>query len=161
MKTRNGFFEKLIIHLNRKKWWHVIPLDPNAYAKRGKFFASSFREAEFWGRPLNESQRVTIANPLIGDEDTIEKMLFGRRMSSEEIALEERLKLDAKIKRAAMAKGYDSIVLMASKAYFEFQSTGKLPRRIELNVLSAARVITRAKIQESQGEKIAGSHPRR
>lgn len=42
------FHEKLIAHVNRKDWWHVPPRDPSAYSKRGKFFASSFREAEFW-----------------------------------------------------------------------------------------------------------------
>jgi hypothetical protein len=38
--------ERLIAHVNRKQWWHVPPVDPNAYKKRGKFLASSFVEAE-------------------------------------------------------------------------------------------------------------------
>jgi hypothetical protein len=41
---KNAFYEKLIAHVNRKQWWHVPPADPDAYAKRGKFLASSFRE---------------------------------------------------------------------------------------------------------------------
>jgi hypothetical protein len=83
---------------------------------------------------LDEPQKVCIAKPLIGDEETIEKSLFGKRMSDEDIEMEERFKLDAKIKKAALAKGYDSIVLMASKAFMELKKTGKLPRSLELNI---------------------------
>jgi len=136
--------ETLIAHVNRKDWWHVPPSDPNAYSKRGKFFASSFKDAEFWGRPLDEPQRVTIANPLIGDEETIEKKLLGRCVSTEDITMEARWALDAKLKRAASAEGYDSIVLMAPKAFAEFQSSGKLPRNIELNVLRHVNENSRA-----------------
>jgi hypothetical protein len=135
----SAFCEKLIAHVNRKEWWHVPPRDPGSYKKRGKFFASSFREAEFWGRPLDEPQKVTIAAPLIGDEATIEKALLGRRVSSEDITIEERWKLDAKMKRAALAKGYDCIVLMTPGAFTKFRVSGKLPRSIELNVLSTHR----------------------
>jgi hypothetical protein len=137
-KTSSICYKKLIAHVNRKDWWHVPPRDPSAYSKRGKFLASSFREAEFWGRPLDEPQRVTIARPLIGDEETIEKSLLGRRVSGEDMAMEERWALDAKIKKAALAKGYDSIVLMSPKAFSEFNKTGVLPRSIELNVLNIA-----------------------
>lgn len=145
MKKRNVFVKSLVYHVNRKEWWYVPPRDPNSYSKRGKFLASSFRQAEFWGRPLDEPQRVTVSKPLIGDEETIEKQLFGRRVSSEDITMEERWKLDAKMKRTALKKGYDSLVLLAPKAFAEFQSTGKLPRTIELNVLNARNVGMRLK----------------
>jgi len=56
--------EKLIAHVNRKGWWHCPPRDLSSYGKREKFFASSFREAEFWGRPLDEPQRVVGRAPL-------------------------------------------------------------------------------------------------
>jgi hypothetical protein len=137
MKKSDIFVESLVAHVNRKSWWHVPSRDPNAYTKRGKFFASSFREAEFWGRPLDEPQSVAITKPLIGDEAEIEEQLFGRRVSNEDIAIEERWKLDAKIKRAALRKGYDSILLLAPRAFTEFQSTGKLPRSMELNILNS------------------------
>ena len=130
------FFQKLIKHVNRKDWWHVPPQDPAAYIKRGKFLASSFSEAEFWGRPLDEPQRVAITRPLVGDEESIEKELFGRRVSREDIAVKERWALDAKMRRAALAKGFDSIVLMAPKAFAQFRASGKLPRSIELNILN-------------------------
>jgi hypothetical protein len=147
MKKGGVFFESLVAHVNRKEWWHVPPRDPSAYGKRGKFLASSFREAEFWGRPLDEPQRVAISKPLIGDEETIEKKLFGRRVSSEDITIEERWKLDAKMRSAALKKGYDSLVLMAPNAFAEFKSTGKLPRSMELNVLNAGSVAMRVKTQ--------------
>lgn len=51
------------------------------------------------------------------------------------MTVQERWVLDAKMKRAAMAKGYDSIVLMTPKGIFEFRVNGKIPRSIELNVL--------------------------
>jgi len=99
-KTSPIFYQKLIAHVNRKDWWHVPPRDPSAYSKRGKFLASSFREAEFWGRPLDEPQRVTISRPLIGDEETIEKLLLGQRVSGEDMAMERRWALDARMKKA-------------------------------------------------------------
>ena len=129
-------YEKLIAHINRKNWWHVPPQDPTAYRKRGRFLASSFVEAEFWGRPLDEPQRVAVAHPLVGDEGAIERKLFGRRLSSESISVKDRWALDAKMKIAAQAKGYDSIVLITPKAFSALRKSGKLPRSIELNILN-------------------------
>ena len=126
---------KLVAHVNRKDWWHVPPRDPIAYHKRGKFLASSFREAEFWGRPLDEPQRVTVTRPLIGDENAIERKLLGRRVSTDDVSMEERWNLDAKIKKAALAKGFDSIILMSPRAFSELKASGKLPRSMELNIL--------------------------
>lgn len=135
-----ALYEKIVAHVNRKNWWHVPPQDPQAYAKRGKFFASSFAEAEFWGRPLDDPSRVLIARPLVGDEDTIETTLFGHPISTEEIAITERWKLDAKIKKMALAQGYDSVLLMTPKAFAEFRATGKLPRSLELNIFDYQRL---------------------
>src|SRR6266404_7929389 len=120
-KTSPIFYQKLIAHVNRKDWWHVPPRDRSAYRKRGKFLASSFREAEFWGRPLDKPEKVKIARPLIGDEESIEIKLFARRISRQGMTVQERWMLDAKMKRAAMAKGYDSIVLMTPKGIAEFR----------------------------------------
>lgn len=111
-KSRSIFYEKLIAHVNRKDWWHVPPRDPSAYSKRGKFLGSSFKEAEFWGRPLDQPEEVLIARPLVGDEDRIEIVLFGKRISAEDISIEKRWAIDAKMKRAALAMGFDSIVLL-------------------------------------------------
>jgi len=130
-----ALLSRIVAHVNQKRWWHVPPRDPEAYRKRGKFLASSYREAEFWGSPSDMPQKVCITQPLIGDEATIEKKLFGKCISDESIEMEDRFKLDAKIKRAALAKGYDSIVLMAPKGFEKFKRTGKAPRSVELNLL--------------------------
>ncbi len=135
MKKTNRSLERLIAHINRKEWWHVPPREPDAYRKRGKFLASSFRDAEFWGRPLDQPQKVAVNRPLVGDESAIEKNLFGRRVSREDIAIQKRWALDARMKRAALAKGYDSIVLMTPNAFAQFKASGKLPRSLELNIL--------------------------
>lgn len=51
---REAHYGRLVSHVNRKDRWHVPPVDPDAYEKRGKFFSVSFRAAEFWGRLLDE-----------------------------------------------------------------------------------------------------------
>lgn len=128
--------QKLIAHVNRKAWWHVPPRDLFAYRKRGKFYASSFAEAEFWGRPLDEPQRVQILNPLVGDNDAIERKLLGRvDPESDKRTIERQFQLDARMKRAALAKGFDSIVLLTPSGFAAYRASGKLPRSIETNVL--------------------------
>jgi hypothetical protein len=128
--------EKAVKHVNRKNWWHVLPSDPNAYTKRGKFLASSFAEAEFWGRPLNKPQRITISKPLVGDEQTIARTL-GIPAQNEGMSLEQIAAHDAKWRNAALEKGYDSILLMAHKPFANFRTCGKIPRSLELNILKA------------------------
>jgi hypothetical protein len=135
---KRALYEKLVAHVNRKSWWHVPPVDPDAYHKRGKFLASSYREAIFWGRPLNNPQRVSVGMPLVGDEATIERKLFGRRISHPAITLDERFKLDARMKRVAIVHGYDSIVLMSGSSFVSFKSEGRVPRSLELNILRAS-----------------------
>jgi hypothetical protein len=126
---------RLIQRINRKDWWHVQPVDPRAYQKRGKFFASSFSEAEFYGRPQDEPEKVTIASPVVGSNDTIERKLLGGVKSCPDITVRERFALDAKLHRAALAKGCDSIVLMTKAGFRAFQKDGEMPRSIELNVV--------------------------
>jgi hypothetical protein len=136
---RTGLLNSLVRHINRKNWWHVPPRDPTAYCKRGKFYASTFQEAEFWGRPLDQPQRVTLLKPLVGDDNEIETKLLGRATQQPALdsgyILEWRWRLDAKLKKAALAKGYDCIVLMTPKGFAQFQREGKIPRSIELNDL--------------------------
>lgn len=131
-------YEKLVAHVNRKRWWHVPPVDPDAYEKRGKFFSSSFAEAEYWGRPLDEPERVTIAKPLIGDEHTMARVL---RIPAQHdsMTLDQIAAHDARWRNAALRKGYDAIVLMAPKCFLEWKANGKIPRSLELNVLKVGR----------------------
>jgi len=131
----NSVINRIVAHVNRKAWWHVPPQDPMAYSKRGKFFASSFSEAEFYGRPLDAPQRVVIAKPLVGDEQAIAKVL-GIPPQHSGMSLEEIAAHDVLWRNAALAKGFDSIVLMTPKAFARITSDGKLPRSLELNLLS-------------------------
>lgn len=132
----DDLYAKIIAHVNGKSWWHVPPRDVTAYKKRGRFLASSYREAEFWGRPLDEPQRVNVKCPLVGDEVTIEQILFGRRLSEENIGIEKRFQLDAKMKKAAQAHGFDAIPLLTTKGFSEFKSKGLIPRSLELKVFN-------------------------
>jgi len=134
----------LIKYIARKEWWHVPPRDPEAYQKRGKFYSSTFREAEFYGRP-GDPERVTVQNPLVGDEATVEQTLFRRRYSESfndmggARLIKARLGLDAKIKAAALKKGFDAVVLMAPSGFAEYLRSGKIPRSLELNILTPER----------------------
>ena len=127
--------QKLIRHINRKAWWHVPPLDPRAYEKRGKFLASSFREAEFYGRPHDIPERVAIAAPVIGDDRYIEMTLIGRVESAPNMSVSKRLALDARLRGAALRKGFDSIVLLTPVGFRQFKNKGRIPRSMELNVV--------------------------
>jgi hypothetical protein len=128
--------QKLIKHVNRKDWWHVEPVDPSAYEKRGKFLSSTFGEAEFYGRPGDSPEKVVIANPVVGDNDTVERKLIGRVASHPDITVRARFALDAKLRRAALKKGYDSIVLMSQTGFERYRKDGKIPRSLELNIVN-------------------------
>ena len=133
-KPKSAHCERLIAFVNRKNWWHVPPVDPKAYSKRGKFLASSFGEAEFYGRPLDDPQKVVVARPLIGDERRISRVL---RIPPQYdgMTLKQIAAHDAFWRNAALKRGFDSILLMAPKCFAEFRASGKMPRSLELNIL--------------------------
>jgi len=144
---KREYAEKLIQRINRKDWWHVTPVDPNSYSTRGKFLASTYREAEFWGRPNDTPERVTVKKPLIGDEETIERTLLGRYESKSWPNIDEdisagkpfaarRYALDAKLFKAGRAQGYDAMVLLSPSNFAKFKAEGKIPLSIELNLLT-------------------------
>lgn len=141
MKTEieSAVFTKLNTRINRKDWWHVPPQDPLAYKKRGKFYASTYKEAEFWGRPLIMPQKVSVYNPLVGDEAAVETVLFGQPVpdvtDSNLDTIEWRFELDAKMKDEALKKGYDAIVIFSPQGFARMKSTGNLPLSLELNIL--------------------------
>lgn len=130
-RIRKESVQELVSHLKKKNWWHVPPLAPTACRKRGKFLASSFVEAKFYGRPFDEPQRVKIANPLIGDDETICRSLFGKIISVPEPEkrsfLRKRLALDARIKKSALNLGHDSILLLTPKGFANYKVTGEIP----------------------------------
>jgi hypothetical protein len=59
-------------------------------------------------------------------------------VSNENITIEQRFKLDARMMRKALAKGYDSILLLAPTTFAAFKSTEKIPRSFELNIFPSA-----------------------
>ena len=134
---KQEYREKLIQRINRKDWWHVTPVDPKSYRKRGKFLSSTYREAEFYGRPNDTPERVTVRNPLIGDEATIERILLGAPVVRNPNAdhAEQQFAIDAMLHKAARAKGYDAIVLLSPSNFAKFTSEGRIPLSIELNLV--------------------------
>ncbi|MGB2677579.1 MAG: hypothetical protein WAN12_10910 [Candidatus Acidiferrum sp.] len=134
---RKEFYDRLIAHVNRKQWWHVPPVDPDAYKKRGKFFSVSFAAAEFWGRPLDEPERVAISKPLVGDEQKIARVL-GIPPQRDGMSLKEIAAHDTKWRNAALKKGFDAILLMSPTCYAEWKAVGKIPRSLELNILNVS-----------------------
>ena len=131
--------------INRRRWWHSPPSDKKAYKKRGMFLASSFKECEFYGRPLDEPIRVNVSNPLVDTEQNIIKSLFGYSSSqmmaytaliknAEKDPLRVRFKLDADLFKTAKSKNYDAIAVVTEKG-FEKTKNHKLPRSVELNLI--------------------------
>lgn len=73
----------LIEKINNSEWWHVPPQDPEAYKKRGKFFASTFLQAEFYGKPNDNSEKINIKNPIFGfSEFEILEQLFKKQKAN-------------------------------------------------------------------------------
>jgi hypothetical protein len=138
--------EILVAKINNSYWWHVPPSDSDAYKKRGKFFASTFAQAEFYGRPNNEPERVNVSNPVYGftEVEILEKLFTSEQIAK--LGLNEmekgasrnwckkRLALDHKMYLRARELGYDAIVLMTSQGKKDLQKNRK-PRSIELNLL--------------------------
>jgi hypothetical protein len=138
-RLRNVLIEKV----NKSHWWHVVPSDPKSYEKRGKFFASTYSQASFYGSPKDKPERVFIQNPLCGtSEKEILKKLFpaNHKELSKEVADEEggwyrrRISLDSKILKKAKQNGYDAIVLIGSGGKRGLEKNRK-PNSIELNIL--------------------------
>jgi hypothetical protein len=140
--------------LNKRKWWHSPPVDKAAYKKRGMFLASSYKECEFYGRPLNEPIRVRVLNPLAGTEENIISLLFGN--TSPQMAdyvsllngnvkepLKVRFKLDNDLFKAAKTKNYDAISIITEKGLEKIKNH-KLPRSVELNVINIENGINKA-----------------
>jgi len=133
----------LIQKINQSLWWHVTPADPDAYKKRGKFLASTYAQAEFYGRPNDNPEKIKISNPLCEiSEVQILKRLFPQEyqslffdvtVNSTEDYYQKRIELDAKIYQQAKRLGYDAVVLLG-KGSFKQIALNKKPRSIELNL---------------------------
>jgi hypothetical protein len=137
----------LIDKINKSKWWHVSPQDSDAYGRRGKFLASTYRQAEFYGRPNDIAEKVVISNPVFGfSEKEIIVKLFPdsdaafqlKDLENEVDWYQKRIALDAKMFRKAKFFGYDAIVLMTLTGRRDLKRNRK-PRSIELNLLYAGK----------------------
>jgi len=131
----------LIEKVNKSNWWHVFPHDRDAYAKRGKFFASTFLQAAFYGRPNDIPFRVLIKNPIYGfSEVEILKKLFPENYKDMILCddshdwYKQRISLDAAIFRKAKLLGYDAVILMCANGK-KYLKNNKKPPSIELNLL--------------------------
>jgi len=134
----------LIQKINQSSWWHVPPRDPGAYKKRGKFFASTYLQAEFYGKPNDEPEKVKIRNPVFGfSEKEILSKLFGvekaknllsATLSEDENWYQKRIDLDQKMHERAKELRHDAIVLLTKNGKKELKKQRK-PNSIELNLV--------------------------
>ncbi len=140
MKTK--LKEILINKINQSLWWHVTPGDPNAYKKRGKFFASTYTQAGFYGRPNDISEKIKISNPVYGtSEINILKVLFPVDykklypfiLDDRKDWYKRRIQLDSKMYQKAKSMSYDAIVLLGSNAN-KYLMKNRKPHSIELNL---------------------------
>jgi len=119
-----------------------MPKDLNAYKKRGKFFASTYKQAEFYGRPNDISEKVQISNPIYGtSEMNILKILFPKNYKKLYASViddrkdwyNRRIKLDSKMYQKAKNVGYDAIVLLGNNGE-KYLMKNRKPNSIELNL---------------------------
>jgi len=136
--------EIIIDKINKSEWWHVTPADPDAHSKRGKFLASTYQQAEFYGRPNDIPERVSISNPIYGfsEKDILmelfsdgHNMLLLNELESEKCWYQNRIDTDVKMFERAKSLGYDAIVLMTEAGRKDLERNRK-PRSIELNLLN-------------------------
>lgn len=137
----------LIKKVNNSYWWHVAPADPDAYKKRGKFLASTYPQAEFYGRPNFNPEKVNIKTPIYGfSEKEILNKLFGNFLRIKDLVksvfsdddpdwYKNRIKLDGIMYKQAKKLGYDAIVLLTSRGKDQLERNRK-PSSIELNLLN-------------------------
>ena len=132
----------LIEKVNKSDWWHVLPSDKFAYQKRGKFLASTYHQAEFYGHPNINPEKVKISNPVFGfSEQEILKALFGQtakakmlKHSEDDNFYKKRITLDGEMFQKAKSLGYDAIVLICKSGKKSLMQNKK-PNSIELNLL--------------------------
>jgi len=135
----------LIDKINNSYWWHVPPEDPDAYKKRGKYLASTYAQAEFYGRPNIEPERVNITKPVFDfSEDGILKQLFPKKHKKLSLSKDvtdgldyygQRIELDRKMCEMARKNGHDAIVLL-NPAGRQCLKRNRKPDSIELNLLN-------------------------
>jgi len=135
----NNLKTTLISKINESIWWHVSPRDTKAYKNRGKFLASTYQQAEFYGRPNDVPDKVKIENPVCGfSEKEILMRLFPHNWKKlilgNDANYKDRIALDARMYCKAKALGCDAIVLIGRNGKVALKNNRK-PYSIELNLL--------------------------
>ena len=146
MNIMKDYTDILIEKINKSVWWHITPQDAHAYKKRGKFLASTYNQALFYGKPDMDPERVLIKNPLWSDSElTILKVLFPEDYIKKYETVtnvnvvdgndyyQKRVELDSLMYKKAKKLGFDAIVLLGSTGIQELKKNRK-PRSIELNL---------------------------
>ena len=131
---------KIINAINKKEWWRTFLPNKEEIKKRGVFFTSSFKQAEFYGRPLDAPFKVVIKNPYISTPSKLDKDILGKILNEDGQIIKERFDNDTKIKSILSAKGYDSIIIVPDNYISKLFDTGKLPKSIELNIFSENQI---------------------
>lgn len=137
--NRTAAREKLIARVNRKLWWRTCLPDEKAIRDRGLFFASSFEEAEFYGRPLDTPFRVKIKSPIVGSFVYIQKRLLGKNFTYDD-TVKAIFAHDKLLKRCAQLFGFDSIIVLSAHGHKKFYSEKRLPKSVELNVFDPGAI---------------------
>jgi len=126
---------KWVEYINGKCWWHVTPAAaPACYEERGRFYEASFHHSEFYGRPNDIPDRVTVSNPLIGSDDETHMVLFGC-VYPEFKDYQALCRHETRRKQRALALGFDSIAVPYEASMRRFLETGRFPRKIEFCLL--------------------------
>ena len=134
----------LISKINASAWWHVPAMDPDAYKKRGRFLASTYAQASFYGRPNDIPEKVYVFNPICGTSELeILKVLFPTTYSGlyanvcreDNNWYERRIDLDSKICARARDMGHDAIALLAKNGK-RYLLRNRKPHSIELNLIN-------------------------
>lgn len=131
--------KKLIQRVNRKTWWRTCLPSKKAIHDRGLFFASSFEEAEFYGRPLDTPFRVRIKNPIIGHFCHIQKQLLGNTVELDD-TISGIFTHDGLLKERAQQQGFDSIIVISESGHKKYCLENRLPRSMELNVFERSQL---------------------
>ena len=80
-ESRVDFFENSCLMSIGRIGGTFRPWTPAPTINAGSFLHRVSPKAEFYGRPLDKPQRVTIAGPSVGDDETVCRSLFGRVIS--------------------------------------------------------------------------------
>lgn len=143
--------KRVIKRINQREWWRTR-VNKDVLQERGLFLVSSFRYAEFYGRPLDNPFKVDLKNPLIGDE-AFAMGILGLPVPREDISGKEILEMEAKKMSVGIAMGFDSIAIMSPNEFKKLKEIGRLPNGYELQIFCSSAWNQLMRHPESYGAK--------